>query len=201
MIRLVVIEDHPAIAEALAALLRQEEDLAVEHVLADPDTAAELLATTPPDVVLCDVMLGGRDAGFDLLTSVGGRSRFVMYSAYDFPSHHSKAIARGAYGFVSKLASAEDIVAAIRRAANGEKSFAPHVLRSARAAPPEPTRRELQLLELLAEGASNDELAARLDISPKTVEGTIRRLFDRYSVENRTQLARLAMRQGWLTSR
>jgi DNA-binding NarL/FixJ family response regulator len=199
VIRLAIVEDHTAIAEGLAALLGSEPDIEVETIVGTAEAAHRLLTTDGPDVVLCDVMLGGRDQGFALLEEHAARTRFVMYSAYDFPAHHVRAVAGGAYGYVSKVAPAEEIVAAIRHAAAGERAFAPHVLRSARGAAPRPTARELQLLELLADGATNDELARRLAISSKTVEGTIRRLFDRYGVDNRTQLARLAMRQGWLT--
>jgi two-component system response regulator DesR len=151
-------------------------------------------------VVLCDVMLTGRDDGFRLLAAHHAEARFVMYSAFDFPAHHVRAIDEGAAGYVSKMADADEIARAIRRVAAGGVAFGPEVLASARQAPRPPTPRERQVLELLVDGASNDEMARGLGIRVKTIEGTIRRLFDRYSVENRTQLARYALRQGWLTS-
>ena len=90
-------------------------------------------------------------------------------------------------------------MAAIRRVNGGGKAFPARVLQSARRAPRPPSARELQLVALLVEGLSNDEPATRLGRSSKTVEGSLRRLFERYGCDNRTQLARLAMRQGWLT--
>jgi DNA-binding NarL/FixJ family response regulator len=150
--------------------------------------------------VLCDVMLGGRDGGFDLLQRFGSRARFLLYTAYDYPAHHVRALRGGAAGFLPKTADADVIATALREVAAGRTWFPPSVVDSARRAPRPPTRREYQLLVLLAEGAQNDAMAQELGVRVKTIEGMIRRLFDRYGVDNRTQLARFAMRQGWLTS-
>jgi DNA-binding NarL/FixJ family response regulator len=161
--------------------------------------ADQLIGDEAPDVVLCDIMLGGRDAGFDLLDRHGPQARFLLYTAYDFPAHHARAVSGGAAGLLSKTADAEAIAEALRQVAGGGTWFPPRVVDSARQAPRPPTGREHQLLVLLAEGASNEVMAHELGIRVKTVEGMIRRLFDRYGVDNRTQLARFAMRQGWLT--
>jgi DNA-binding NarL/FixJ family response regulator len=201
MIRVGIVEDHRAIAEGLAALIGGEDDIEIVWLAGDQQTATRLLASDPPDAVLCDVMLGGSDAGFDLLDAHGQRSRFVMYSAFDFPAHHARSLQRGAAGFVSKVAPAEQIVAAIRKVHRGRRAFARAVLQSARQAARPPTERELALVRLLVEGASNDAIAEAMSISPKTVEGWVRRMFDRYGCANRTQRARFAMRQGWLTGR
>ena len=202
-IRLAIVEDHPAIAQGLGRLLASAPDVEVVTVTDDPagiDALIEGPEGTRPDVVLCDVMLGGRDRGFELLERHFAEARFLMFSAYEFPAHHRRAVEEGAAGFVSKLASADEILHAIRQVHAGGSMFSVEVLRSARRAPRNPSDRELELLRLLAEGASNEAIGARLRIRPKTVEGMLRRLFDRYVVENRTQLARFAMRQGWLTA-
>jgi two-component system NarL family response regulator len=199
VIGVAIVEDHPAIAEGLAALIGSEPDIEITWVAGSERTADELLTTRPPDIVLCDVMLDGRDDGFELLARHGRAVRFILYTAFEFPAHHARALQGGAAGVLSKIASAEEIVAAIRRVDDGGTAFPAHVLQSARQAPRPPTARELDIVSLVVEGLSNDELAARLGLSPKTVEGSLRRLFERYSCDNRTQLARLAMRQGWLT--
>jgi DNA-binding NarL/FixJ family response regulator len=201
MIRLLLVEDHPAIADGVAGLLRAAGDIEVLGIAGEAAGAVALIERQRPDVVLCDVMLGERAGGLELLEADGRGARFLMYSAFDYPAHHRRAVACGAAGYVSKLADTDTLLRAIRRVAAGETAFPDDVLRSARLAPRTPTARELELLELLVGGASNDEMAARMDIRMKTVEGVIRRLFDRYDVGNRTQLARLAILQGWLTSR
>jgi two-component system, NarL family, response regulator DesR len=201
MTRVGIVEDHAAIADALAALIGSDPDIDVSWVSRTAAEAGVHLRAERPDVVLCDVMLEGRDAGFELLADHGSRTRFIFYTAFDFPDHHRRALEGGAAGFLPKVTPAEQIVAAIRTVHAGGRVFPGHILRSARTAPRAPTPRELDLLRLVAEGVPNDDIAAQLGVRRKTVEGTLRRLFDRYGCENRTQLARTAMRQGWLTGR
>jgi len=195
-----ILEDHPAIAQGLATLLGSVSDIRIVGVCRDLQQALELFPRARPDVVLCDVMLGNRDAGLDLLRERGLDARFLMYSAYDFPAHHKQAVEAGAAGFISKTADPDELIAAIRRVEGGGTWFSPTIMSSARSARRVPTRRELQLLTLLADGESNTEIARIMSIGIKTVEGMLRRLFDRYAVENRTQLARLAREEGWLTA-
>ena len=200
MIDLVIVEDHPAIAEALAALIGSEPDIDVVGIAHGLDDGDALIRDLAPQVVLCDVMLAGRDDGFELLRRFGSRSRFVILTAFDYQSHHATALAEGAAGYLSKLSDAETIVRTIRRVAAGEIAIPATVMESARRAPVAPTTRERELLTMLTAGASNDEIAIEMRIKVKTVEGMLRRLYDRYGTANRTQLARFAMRQGWLTN-
>lgn len=197
--RIVIVEDHPAIGEGLAALLNGD-GVSVVGTAATAEAAETVIREQRPDVVLCDVMLGGRDAGFDLLAKLGKISRFLMMSAFDYPAHHARAIRAGASGYVSKMVDANALVHAIQLVAAGERGFDASVLESARRAPRFPTNREREMLVELAHGATNEEIAAALRISVKTVEGMLRRLFERYGVTNRTELVRLANAQGWLTS-
>ena len=200
MIDLVIVEDHPAIAEALAALIGSEPDIDVVGIAHGLDDGDRLIRDLAPQVVLCDVMLAGRDDGFELLRRFGSSSRFVILTAFDYQSHHATALAEGAAGYLSKLSDADTIVRTIRRVAAGELAIPAPVLESARRAPAAPTTRERELLTMLTAGASNDEIAVAMRIKVKTVEGMLRRLYDRYGTANRTQLARFAMRQGWLTN-
>ncbi len=199
MIRLLIVEDHAVCADGLAALLREQGDVDVVGIARDERRAAELIGTLAPDVVLCDVMIGGCDRGFGLLRTFGRRSRFLLFSAMDYPAHQVRAVREGAAGYLSRSADLEAIVGALRRVSAGGSAFSPDVLASVRVAPREPTERERELLVMLARGATNEELAGRMDLRIKSVEGMLRRLFDRYGVENRTQLAWYALAQGWLT--
>jgi DNA-binding NarL/FixJ family response regulator len=199
MITIAVVEDHPAIADGLATLIAAEPDIEVVAIANGLDQADALIRGTSPQVVLCDIMLAGRDDGMELLRRFGTRSRFVMLTAFDYQSHHATAVAAGAAGYLSKLSDAETIVQVIRRVAAGEMAIPAPVIESARRAPSAPTTRERELLAMLSAGASNDDIAVAMRIKVKTVEGMLRRLYDRYGTANRTQLARFAIRQGWLT--
>jgi DNA-binding NarL/FixJ family response regulator len=199
MIDLVIVEDHPAIAEGLAALLGSEPDVRIVGTAGDRAAAQALIEQGHPDVVLCDVMQDGLDSGLDLLAQFAGRGpAFVMYSAYSKASFMAKAVTLGAAAYVSKLESAEEILRVIREAARGRRVFGADTLRAARGARRPPTARELETISLMARGRTNEEIATALSIQVKTVESRLRRLFDRYDVTNRMSLVYLARQEGWL---
>ncbi|MEO6207734.1 MAG: response regulator transcription factor [Candidatus Limnocylindrales bacterium] len=198
-ISVLVVEDHPAIAQGIGALLSDEPELDV-MVVTDVASAIAVLESEVPRVALCDIMLGGEESGFDLLRRFGakGHTAFVMFSAYGFPGFYARAVQGGAAGYVSKTAPVNVIIAAIRRAADGHPSPAPETLRRAGSAIARPSPRELVVLRMVAEGRTNRDVADALILSVKTVESVLRRLFDRYGVSSRTELVALARREGWL---
>lgn len=198
-ISVLVVEDHPAIAQGIAALLSDEPDIDV-RVVTNVASAAAILEGDVPRVALCDIMLGGLESGFDLLRRFGGEGRtaFVMFSAYGFPGFYARAVQGGAAGYISKTASVDVILAAIRRAAGAHPSPAPETLRRARSAVARPSARELQVLSVVAAGRTNRDVGDGLNVSVKTVESLLRRLFDRYDVSSRTELVALARHEGWL---
>ncbi len=198
MIRLAIVEDHPAIAEGLGALLRDEPDIEVVASVADGAGAERAIVELRPDVVLCDLLLGDGSNGFDLIERTAPGPRFVILSAYSLPSYYRRAMDAGVAGFVSKTAPVDVIVDAIRTAAAGGTTFTKEALRVAGSALQRPSGREGDIVRLVAEGFSNAEIAERLSLSLKTVESQLRRLFDRYDVANRTRLVRVAEEQGWL---
>jgi NarL family two-component system response regulator LiaR len=199
MIRLLIIEDHAAVAEGLAALLRDQPDIELVGTATDPADASQLIASGQPDIVLCDVMLGGRRAGLDLVADwPGGKPAFIMFSAYAYPDYYVTALERGAAGYLLKMARIEEVMAAIRTVAGGGKAFPAEAIRTARRARRRPTPRQAQIITLVAAGRTNEEIATSLFIHVKTVEGQLRRLFDRYDVTNRTELVMVAEREGWI---
>jgi DNA-binding NarL/FixJ family response regulator len=199
-IRLALVEDHPALAEGLAALVRGESDVELIGVARDPEAAAELIRGHRPDVVLCDVVLGGERAGLRLLKELAGRPTpaFVMFSAYGYPDYYVTALEHGAAGYLLKMATIGEVMGAVRTVAGGGRAFPSDVLRGARRARRRPTPRQSEIIVLVADGRTNEEIGAALSIHVKTVEGQLRRLFDRYDVANRTELVRVAEREGWI---
>ncbi len=198
MIRLAIVEDHPAIAEGLTALLRGEPDVTVVGTAGDCDAADRLIAAQAPDIVLCDIRLSGTMDGLDLLARHTPGPAFIMLSAYSYPSYYVAAVEHGARGYLSKMAAIGQILTAVRTVAAGGTAFPDDVKRAVRTALRPPTPREAQILALVAEGIGNAEIAERLSLRVKTVESQLRRMFDRYDVTSRTSLVRVAQRQGWI---
>jgi len=200
VIRLVVVDDHPAIAAAIAAATAGRQDVELVGRAATRDSALALVDRVRPDVVLCDIWLGGEPAGLDLLRQLASRpaTRVVMLSGFEQGSFLRAAFEGGAAGYLSKVVDLDEILDAVLAVAAGDTRFPDVTLRALRDAPRRPSEREVQALVLLARGSTNDEIAMGLRISVKTVESHLRRLFGRYGVLSRTELALLAVREGWV---
>jgi DNA-binding NarL/FixJ family response regulator len=193
-IRVAVVDDHPVVREGTAAIVEQAPDLELVGTAATVDEAAPLLDATRVDVLLLDLRLG-QEFGFRLLGgSRGARPAVVIVTSYDYPQYVDAALRMGAAGYVLKTAPVAELLDAIRRAAAGKLAFN---LRPGTGAPPL-SARERQVVAAVSDGLSNDEVAARLGIAPRTVESHLRRLFDRHGVASRTELATRALREGWL---
>ena len=197
-VRVAIVDNHPVVASAVAALLASEPGLEVVGVALDTARAVELLDHSQPDVVVCDTQLGD-ESGFGLLERYrSGRPAFVMYSSYDYPIYHRAAFEAGAAAFVLKMAQPAELVAAIMSAAAGQSSFSPSTMRAVHSVGEIPTVRELAVLERLAHGQSTAEIAAALGIRPRTVDGHLGSLFDRVGVGSRTELVLHAVQEGWM---
>jgi DNA-binding NarL/FixJ family response regulator len=120
----------------------------------------------------------------------------IVLTAYDYPQYAEAALRLGASGFVLKTAPLSELLEAIRRVATGGLAFSVRPRSGGRTA--HLSERELDVVRLVVDGRSNDEIGARLGIGPKTVESHLRRLFDRFDLASRTELATRALREGWL---
>ena len=200
MIRLAVVDDHPAIAAAVTAAVRGHRDIEIVGHATDVEAAIRLIEGARPDVILCDVWLGGEPGGLELARRFGGPSGPVvlMFSGFEQPTFLRAAFESGAAGYLSKSAELDAILEAVSAVAAGGTRFPAVTLGALRDAPRRPSPREIEAIRLLAKGSTNDEIATGLGISIKTVESHLRRLFGRYGVLSRTELAMLAVREGWL---
>jgi DNA-binding NarL/FixJ family response regulator len=193
-IRVAIVDDHPVVREGTAALLDAQAGLRVVGTASSIEEARSLLDPSAVDVLLLDIRLGS-DSGLALLGGGEPRPAIVVLTAYDYPQYVAAALRLGASGFVVKTAPVPELVDAIRRAAAGGLAFG---RRPAAAAAASLTAREREVVGLVVDGRSNDEVGAALGITTKTVEGHLRRLFDRLGVQSRTELATRALREGWL---
>lgn len=194
-IRVAVVDDHPVVREGTAALLAAQRGFEVVGTAGDLAGARELIARGDADVVLLDIRLGEATGLALLHEGAGSGLAIVVVTAYDYPQYVQNALDNGAAGFVLKTAPLADLVEAIHRAADGGRAFAsgPRPGPVAR-----PSVRELEVVRLVADGRSNDEIAGALGIATKTVETHMSRLFDRFGIASRTELATRAIREGWL---
>ena len=193
-IRVAIVDDHPVVREGTAALLDGQPGLQMVGTAASLDEAAPLLDPSLVDVLLLDIRLGS-ESGFSVLRGGAPRPAIVVLTAYDYPQYAAAALRLGASGFVVKTAPIAELVDAISRAASGGLAFG----RKPDLSVPAPlTRRELDVVRLVVDGRSNDEIGAELGIASKTVEAHLRRLFDRLGLQSRTELATRALREGWL---
>ncbi len=208
-IRVVLVDDHPAILDAVGAAVRAAPDLALAGTARSLDEARRLLdrASGPSapgfaDVVVTDVQLAGEAEGLRLLEAVGPEGPAVLLlSSFDQAPLIRTAFERGAAGYLLKTSEVSEILEAVRTVAAGGTAFSASMLRAIRSAPRRPSDREIEVLALVCGGASNDEIGASLGVTEKTVESHLRRLFDRYGVLSRTELAVLALREGWVPER
>jgi DNA-binding NarL/FixJ family response regulator len=198
VIRLAIVEDHPAISDGLIALLAGELDVTVVGAASDAAAADRLITATSPDVVLCDVRLAGSADGLDVVARHTPGPAFIMLTAYVYPSYYVEATKSGAKGYLSKMATIQQILAAVRTVAAGGTAFPREAQGAIRSAVRRPSPRELEILTLVADGHANAEIAEQLGLRVKTVESQLRRMFDRYDIASRTGLVHLAELQGWL---
>ena len=204
-IRVVLVDDHPAILAALGSAIRGADDMTLAGTARSLDEARALVAgeqRVPADVVVTDVQLAGEAEGLRVLEAVGPNGPAVLLlSSFDQPPLIRTAFERGAAGYLIKTSEVPEILDAIRTVAAGGTAFSAAMLRAIRSAPRRPSDREIEVLTLVCGGASNDEIGARLGVTEKTVESHLRRLFDRYGVLSRTELAVLALREGWVAEK
>ncbi len=193
VVRIALVDDHPLVRSGTAATIGREPDLELIELGESLADAQRLLARSDLDIVILDIRLA-TDSGLAALgDGFQGPPAVLILTSYDLPQYADAALRLGASGFVSKTAPASDLLSAIRRIAEGGLYFG--VRPGGRVTL---TAREFDVLRLVVEGRSNDEIANALGITSKTVENHLGRVFERFEVVSRTELATRALREGWL---
>lgn len=203
-LRLMLVDDHEIVREGLRTLLEQEEDLEVVGEAEDGESAVRMAAERHPDVVLMDVMMpgmGGIEATRRLLAlpSPPAPPRVLMLTSLADEAAIREAVAAGAMGYLMKDVSRAELVRAVRDAARDRPTLHPEAQRILMKRPEKSplddlTPRERSVLDLVAEGKSNRQIANRLGLTEGTVKGYVSILLDKLGVQDRTQAALLAVR-------
>lgn len=204
--RVLVVDDHQMMAESLAAVLGSEPDVDVVGVAA---TAADALARATdltPDVVLMDFRLPDGDGGTatEAIRRAVPSTQVVMFSGYVDDSTLSRAVDAGCVGFVHKTADVDTLLDAVRRADLGEPVFSAddlsrlvrHLRDDTRPVGSDLTSRELEVLQLLAEGATTDRLAEQLFISKHTARSHVRNILAKLGAHSKLEAVAVAARAG-----
>lgn len=200
-VRVLVVDDQELVREGIASLLGIQPGIEVIGTAADGTTAIDLCASA--DVVLMDVRMPGMD-GVTATAEVLGRNpscKVVMLTTFDDDEYIVQAMRAGAAGYLLKNLPAAELAAAVRLTCSGVAQFDAAITRRLAAALPDPgllTPRETDVLRLIAAGATNKEIAARLYLSEGTVKNHISRILQRLGLRDRTQAALYARDQDLL---
>ncbi|WP_030843070.1 MULTISPECIES: response regulator transcription factor [unclassified Streptomyces] len=216
MIRVLIADDQPLVRRGLALILGPDPEFEVVGEAEDGARAVALARELRPDVVVMDIrmpVLDGVEATAELAKTLPD-VRVLALSTFDMDEYVVAALRAGAYGFLPKDISPEELGAAVRTVHGGEAVVAPRLLTrlltayvrtpaparpsaaAAAAAPPDMTRREREIWQLLATGLDNAEIAAELDISVSTVKNHITGIFGKLGVRDRAQAVIAAYESG-----
>lgn len=213
MIRVLIADDQPLVRRGLALILAPDPGFEVVGEAGDGAEAVALAERLRPDVVVMDIrmpVLDGVEATAEL-SRLLPESRVLALSTFDMDEYVVAALRAGAYGFLPKDISPEELIAAIRTVHTGEAAVAPRLLtrlistyvrasarpvQRAAGVPAELTPREREIWQLLATGLDNAEIAAELDISVSTVKNHITGIFGKLGVRDRAQAVIAAYESG-----
>ncbi|MFF9341346.1 MULTISPECIES: response regulator [unclassified Streptomyces] len=192
-IRLLLADDHPVVRAGLRAVLDTEPDFTVVGEAASAERAVELAAAGGVDVVLMDLQFGAGMHGSEAtaaITAVPGGPRVLVLTTYDTDADILAAVEAGAVGYLLKDAPPEELAAAVRTAAAGQSALAPavaHRLMDRMRTPAQAlTKRELEVLQLVGEGLSNQQISKVLFLSQATVKSHLVHVFAKLGVDSRT---------------
>lgn len=192
-IRLLLADDHPVVRAGLRAVLDTEPGFTVVAEAATAERAVELAAAGPVDVVLMDLQFGPGMHGSEataLITARPGAPRVLVLTTYDTDADILAAVEAGASGYLLKDAPPEELAAAVRTAAAGQSALAPAValrLMDRMRTPAEAlTKRELEVLQLVADGLSNQQISRQLFLSQATVKSHLVHIYAKLGVDSRT---------------
>ncbi|NTU78163.1 MAG: response regulator transcription factor [Chloroflexales bacterium] len=208
-IRVLIADDHPIVREGLEAVLSLQPDIEVLDQAHDGIEAVQKSLELCPDVVIIDLKMPQKDglAAITEICAAQPQARILVLTSFADDDGVFAAIKAGALGFVLKDSPTEQLLHAIRAVHRGESVLHPVIARKVlqelkRPPNPQPameplTPREVEVLQWLAQGLSNREIAAQLDIAPRTVSTHVRNILEKLQLANRTQAALYAREVGF----
>ncbi|MEO6054956.1 MAG: response regulator transcription factor [Chthoniobacterales bacterium] len=214
-IRALLADDHMIVREGLRSLLESEGDIEIICQAETGRAAVTMARRHLPDVIIMDIampLMNGLEAARQILQILPG-SRVIILSAYEDDAYLERALETGVAGFLIKQTSANILAEAVRAVANGKTFFTPSLAKrlsqyeknankgtSRKRKNAQLTSREMEILQLIAEGMANKQTASELGITVKTVEKHRQKLMDKLNVHNTAGLTRHAIAVGVIES-
>jgi DNA-binding NarL/FixJ family response regulator len=206
-IRILLADDHAVVRKGIREFLEVDAGLQVIAEAEDGDTALAQTTALKPDVVVLDVQMPGK-TGLEvtrLLRQAGARCAILILSAYDDEPFVRSALQAGANGYILKTAKPEELIEAVHNVREGQMvldhrlalSLAVSLPVSAPAATP--SAREMEVLQLVAQGFTNKAIAAQLGISDRTVQGHLANIFEKLGAESRTDAVMAGLKTGLIS--
>lgn len=211
-ISILIVDDHPVVRHGVRHMLESEADLRVVAEAEDVDNIAELLAGLAPDVVLLDLELGDTVGvqALERMREAGPETRVIVYTSHDEESYIIRAAELGVDGYLLKGSPKQEIIGAVRDVHAGgtaiEASVAAklmHHMRKRSDKDGEPaitfSRREMQVLQLMAAGKTNRDIGEKLFISESTVKFHVHAILSKLDASNRTEAVSMAAQHGLIS--
>jgi len=203
LIRLLICDDHPVVRSGLRGMLQSQPDFEVVAEAPDGVQAVALASRFEPDVVLMDLNMPQMDgvAATAKIKAEHPEINVLILTTYDTEADILRAVEKGATGFLLKDAREEDLFDAVREAARGKSPLSPAVatrlVRRLRGATDEHlSDREIEILQLVAQGVNNKEISRELLVSESTVKAHMLHIFAKLGVGDRTAAVTTALRRG-----
>ena len=207
-IKLMIVDDHTVVRDGLASILERQEDFQVVGQASNGLEAVERVPALQPDVILMDLRMPELD-GVEAMRRIHSErpeTRFIVLTTYDSDQYIFDAIEAGAKGYLLKDTSREDLFEAVRAVHRGESGIEPGVaarvldrfaqLSREEAQAPLLSGRELEVLQLMAKGSANKQIAVSLSISDSTVKTHVANIFQKLDVGGRTEAVTHALQIG-----
>jgi DNA-binding NarL/FixJ family response regulator len=200
-IQILIADDHPMVLKGLAATIDPEPDMEIVGFASTGDQAVRLFLEKRPDVTIMDLNLTPEMSGIEAIQMIRREcpdARVIVLSAHKGDDEIFRALQAGAMTYLLKESLGDDLVPIIRQVHAGGGPIPADVARKLadRLSRPSLTAREIQILQLVAEGMRNKELAGSLGISEQTAQGHIKNILSKLKVNDRTEAVTVALRRG-----
>jgi DNA-binding NarL/FixJ family response regulator len=201
-IRILTVDDHPLMREGIAAMIRSQADMLLVAEAADGSEALQRFREHQPDVTLMDLRLPGR-SGIDTMIAIRAEfpeARILMLTTFEGDVEIQRALQAGARGYMLKSMPPGELLAGIREVHAGKKRIPPEVAAHLAEHMGEETltARELEVLQQVAGGNRNRDIAGRLFISEETVKVHIKHIMEKLGAKDRTGAVAIALRRGMI---